>query len=444
MEAAIRNDLTHVDIDLYELDPQTSRGPGVLCFSEFGEPMLSIVRKISRHGCHVLALAAGPLVLNRGDDWCLLRAGASEVMSWKTDRAFADQINARLKRWTAIDQFTDSPLVCESLVGVSATWRTLVRGVVEAARFTRAPVLLMGESGTGKELLARLVHQLDDRVSGQRSSGRDLVTVDCTTLEPELSGSELFGHEKGAFTGAINSREGAFALADGATLFLDEVGELPIRLQTRLLRAVQEKTYKRVGGNVWQNTDFRLVCATNRDLPEAVERGEFRIDLYYRIASWVFHTPPLRERPEDILPLATHFLKTFWRGETALEFDLPVREYLQQRLYPGNVRDLCQLVQRIAQRHVGQGAVTIGDIPQDDRPLRGEPSFTWPDENLEKTLLQAITLGVGLKEISQATVETAIRIAVESEQGNLQRAAKRLGVTDRALQMRRASGTLTP
>src|SRR5262249_20244908 len=155
---------------------------------------------------------------------------------------------------------------------------------------------------------------------------------------------ELFGHERGAFTGAVNPREGAFALADGATLFLDEVGELPLRLQAQLLRAIQEKTYKRVGGNVWQTTDFRLVCATNRDLTDAVERGEFRGDLYSRIGGWVFRTPPLRERPEDILPLSTHFLSTFLPEETLPELDEPVREYFLRRPYPGNVRELRQLV----------------------------------------------------------------------------------------------------
>src|SRR5437763_9151048 len=132
---------------------------------------------------------------------------------------------------------------------------------MEAAFFTDAPVLSTGETGTGKELIARLVHSLD-----ARSKKRDLVVVDCTTIVPTLSGSEFFGHERGAFTGAVSTREGAFALADGGTLFLDEVGELPLTLQPRLLRVLQEHTYKRVGGNLWQEAKFRLVCATNRNL----------------------------------------------------------------------------------------------------------------------------------------------------------------------------------
>jgi transcriptional regulator with GAF, ATPase, and Fis domain len=193
---------------------------------------------------------------------------------------------------------------------------------------------------------------------------------------------------------------------------------------------------------VWQTTDFRLVCATNRDLAAAVDRGEFRVDLYYRIAGWVFRTPPLRERPEDILPLTAHFLEIFRSGEVPLEPEEPVREYLLHRKYPGNVRELRQLIQRIAHRHVGPGPITVGDIPEDDRPSGGELPHVWPDEHLGIAMTHAIDCGAGLKEISQVTTETAIRIAVQSEGGNLQRAAKRLGVTDRALQLRRASGAL--
>src|SRR4029450_8247587 len=160
--------------------------------------------------------------------------------------------------------------------------------------FSQVSVLIVGESGTGKELIARLIHDLDQR----RDKG-DFVVVDCTTIVPELSGSELFGHERGAFTGAVGTREGAFALADGGTLFLDEVGELPLPLQGQLLRVVQARMYKRVGGNHWHRTEFRLVCATNRDLAREVERDAFRSDFYYRIANWPCRLPPLGERRGD-------------------------------------------------------------------------------------------------------------------------------------------------
>src|SRR5262249_51814424 len=149
------------------------------------------------------------------------------------------------------------------LIGDSPAWRRLVRRIVEVARFTDAAVLITGETGTGKELVARLVHALDPR-----TTKRKLVLLDCTTIVPPLSGGAFFGHERGASTGATPTRDGAFALADGGTLFLDEVGELPLALQAELLRVVQEGTYKRVGSNEWRETQFRLVCATNRELLE--------------------------------------------------------------------------------------------------------------------------------------------------------------------------------
>jgi transcriptional regulator with GAF, ATPase, and Fis domain len=440
--SSILEDLALAGLRFSPYEARTSHAHGVLCFAEISEALLTWLRTI---GCttvgRVLALSTAASVLRGDDSWRLLHGGAAEVLAWSTGRAIANDIKARLDRWTAIDELVESRAVRELLVGHSPAWRSLIRRVVEAARFTRAPVLLTGESGTGKELLARLLHLLDGRALDQGTNRRELVTLDCTTIVRELSGSELFGHERGAFTGAVSARDGAFALADGGTLFLDEIGELPLHLQAQLLRAVQEKTYKRVGGNVWQTTDFRLVCATNRDLAEAATKGEFRLDLYYRIAGVVFRTPPLRDRREDILPLAHRFLKVFHSQEPPSEFDASVREYLLNRVYMGNVRDLRQLIQRIAHRHVGSGPITVGDIPEEDRPLEGERPRAWPD-GLEKAISQAITLGAGLKEINQVTADTAIRVAVEAEDGNLQRAAKRLGVTDRALQLRKASRAL--
>ena len=143
------------------------------------------------------------------------------------------------------------------------------------------------------------------------------------------------------------------------------------------------------------------------------------------------------------MALAVHFLKAVGSRESTPEFDSPVSEYILNRAYPGNIRELRQLVQRVAHRHVGPGPITVGDIPEDDRPVEGVLDHGWPDENLEKTIANAITLGAGLKEISKATIEAAIRIAMQAEKGNIQRAAKRLAVTDRALQLRRASGKIS-
>lgn len=438
--SGIRSALSAIGIRLDPLEESVPRAHGILCFSEFNDALLNMVRGVRRNGSgRVLALATSASVLSPSSTYRLLSAGASDVLSWHNPGTVARQIRARLARWSAIDEMAQSAAAKGLLVGESRAWLTLVRAIVEAAHFTGAPVLLMGESGTGKELLAQLIHHFDGRTSERRTSHRELVTVDCSTIVPELSGSELFGHERGAFTHAVNARDGAFALADGGTLFLDEVGELPPALQAQLLRAVQEKKYKRVGGNVWQTTDFRLVCATNRDLAALVEQGRFRLDLYHRIAGWVFQTVPLRDHREDILSLATHFLRAIWSSDAVPEFDSFVQEYLLSRQYPGNVRELRQVVERIAHRHVGPWPISAGDIPEQDFPTEENLQPSWPDEILEKTIADAVTLGVGLKEISQVTAETAVRIAIRSEKGNLQRAASRLGVTDRALQLRQAS-----
>jgi transcriptional regulator with GAF, ATPase, and Fis domain len=425
-------------IQLRKLEESANDTNGILCFSTITDELFEMLREI-RHkwSGRILALAASTAAVSVGLSWRLLHAGAAEVLTWDAEGLAARQASARLERWRIVDELADSAR--EFLIGDSLAWRAVIRRVVEAARFSSTPILLVGESGTGKELLARLVRSVDSRHRNGKVVGADTVTVDCSTLAPELSGSELFGHERGAFTGAVISREGAFALADGGTLFLDEIGELPLGLQAQLLRAVQEKTYKRVGGNVWQTSDFRLVCATNRDLEELVRRGQFRLDLYHRLAGWVLRTPPLRERRDDIIPLATHFLRKAGVSDDIPKFDPAARQYLLNRNYPGNVRELLQLVQRIAQLHVGPGAISAADIPEEDRPPGGEIMRAWPDENLERALADAVTMGITLREISQVTTDIAIRIAIHMENGNLQRAARLLGVTDRALQLRRAA-----
>ena len=283
--------------------------------------------------------------------------------------------------------------------------------------------------------MARLIHLLD-----ARPDKHDLVILDCSSITSELSGSEFFGHERGAFTGASNERQGAFALANGGTLFLDEIGELPLPLQAQLLRVIQERTYKRVGGNVWHSTSFRLICATNRDLQELVRCGGFRSDLYYRIAGCICHLPPLRERLEDIVPLAEHFLREATRTGNPPKLDVAVRNYLLQRDYPGNVRDLKQVLMRIMSWHTGERTVTIGSIPSDERPAGTQrDKVAWLDSNFEQQIHRAVLFGAGLKEIGRAAEEIAIRYAMTEENGNVHRAACRLGVTDRTLQLRRAT-----
>lgn len=417
--------------------PPRPDGFGLMVFGAVDSSVLHSVRIASRNSI-VLAIAVAERGLATFDMWTLLRAGAADVLVWPTLPPTAEQVAARLLRWDAVNQLAESASVANFVVGTSHAWRSMVRQVVEVAAFTQASILIVGESGTGKELVARLIHELD-----ARTDKRDLVVVDCTTITPELSGSELFGHERGAFTGAMNARDGAFALANGGTMFLDEIGELPLSLQAQLLRVIQEHKYKRVGSNAWQQTDFRLVCATNRDLTSAIASGAFRGDLYFRIAEWICRTPPLRERKEDILPLVSHFLAESDRHVPQPELDEPVREYLLSRDYPGNVRDLRQVVARLRHRHVGPGPITIGEVPAEERPGDTGSHHRWADGEFESAIRHALDLGISLKEIGQAAAETAIRLAIERESGNLHRAASRLGVTDRALQIRRANRRLS-
>ena len=410
-------------------------GPGIVCFDRYDPQFLGRVHGWSRGGAErLLAVALREGAGGRGAGWALLAAGAADVLGPATPERIASAAAARFLRWTAVDRLLDSRLVHRNLVGAGPAWRAALRRVVEIARFSDSAVLLGGESGTGKELVARLIHTLD-----ARPDRRELVIVDCTTVAPELSGSEFFGHERGAYTGATGPRDGAFALADGGTLFLDEIGELPLRLQGELLRVVQEGTYKRLGGDTWQTTRFRLVSATHRNLPDEVAAGRFRGDLYHRLAAWTCVLPPLRERREDVPALAERFLAERFGQASPPSLDPAVLDLLVARDYPGNVRGLKHLVGRIAARHVGDGPITFGDVPEDERPTAAGAPRGVAGELFERAARLALLGGMGLKEIGNAAAETAVRVALEREEGNVHRAARLLGVTDRALQLRRAA-----
>jgi transcriptional regulator with GAF, ATPase, and Fis domain len=364
----------------------------------------------------------------------LLSAGAGDVIALDSPDQTAELVMAIVSRWSLVDSIIESDLVIRNVIGSAGIWRRLLRQVVEAARFTQAPVIITGETGTGKELVARLVHTLDPK-----RHERNLIVVDCTTLQPELTGSELFGHQRGAFTGAVAPRDGALALADGGTLFLDEIGELPLVLQAQLLRAIQERIYKPVGGNTWMKSNFRLVCATNRDLKDEVAAGRFRSDLYYRIAGVACRTPPLRERVEDIPLLANHFLREALDGAPPPVLSPAVLEYVIARDYPGNVRDLRLLMQSMARSYIGTGSLTVRGIPEDQRQTSTtDETPAWRDEVFEQTVRRALMLGAPLKDIGRAAEEIAVRVVL-SETESTGEAARRLGVSPRAIQARRAS-----
>lgn len=434
-QSEIINTLSNVGLHTIKYNPEYSYkndtfGLGLIFF-ENSDPLLqNFLHKSSQQGLHyVIAIAVDDLLPNKVI-WELIQCGAADAFSLSRSNDMGNEIAARFKRWQDIDGIIESPFVKNNLIGKSRVWIKTLRQIIEIGRFTDVPILITGESGTGKELVARLIHNIDER-----RNRNSLVVLDCTTVVQELSGSEFFGHERGAFTGAVAQREGAFALADGGTLFLDEVGELPLKLQAELLRVVQELTYKRVGGNTWQRTDFRLICATNRNLLEQEERGNFRSDFYHRIATWTCHLPPLRNRVEDILPLSQHFLAKIYSNKEPPSMDHVVCEYLIKRDYPGNVRELNQLIRRIASHHVGDGPVTAGDIPECDRPQKDLETTDWQDVTFEQNIRRAILLGIKLKDITNAAEETAERIALSESNGKVPQAAKRLGINERTLQI---------
>jgi transcriptional regulator with GAF, ATPase, and Fis domain len=355
----------------------------------------------------------------------LLRAGALDVL--RASGEWALRVRKLIDHRHEIDRLMGLPMLRDNVAGQSTAWLSTLRQAVELSQST-ASVMLFGETGTGKELVARLIHGLDPR-----PQKRDLVVLDCTTVMAELSGSELFGHERGAFTGALTTREGVIAQAERGTLFLDEVGELPLGLQAQLLRVIQERTYRRVGADATRTLNFRLVCATHRDLEKDVQAGRFRADLYHRLAASTLRLPSLAQRGGDVLPLARFFLRQVSDG--ALDsFDDLVEEHLQRREFPGNVRELRQLIGRSFHRWTGPGPLGYASLPEEE--------WGAVDANLELELERAVRKAMAarlpLKEISRMAGDVAVRVAVEDAAGNLQKAASVLGVTDRALQLRRA------
>jgi DNA-binding NtrC family response regulator len=307
----------------------------------------------------------------------------------------------------------------ESLPGIVTAGGAMAEVLSTVARAAPAavPVLILGESGTGKELVARALHAASGRAAGP------FVAVNGASLSPTLLESELFGHERGAFTGAERARKGRFELASGGTFFLDEVGDLPPEVQVKLLRVLQEGTIERVGSAEPIPVDVRVVAATHRDLPAEVAAGRFREDLYYRLAVVAIEIPPLRRRRADIPLLAEHFLAK--HGAVAGARKQISREAMDRLIsydYPGNVRQLENVVQRSMVLARGE-LITTADLPPavTGRPAEGNGRSAEPGEDAP--------LPRRVEALERAAIEKALAV----EEGHQTRAASRLGISERAL-----------
>jgi Nif-specific regulatory protein len=321
------------------------------------------------------------------------------------ERAQLQDENALLKR--ELQQKYDF----RNIVGTSKEMRDVYEQIAQVAP-SGATVLIRGESGTGKELVAHAIHYNSPR------SSKPFVKVNCAALPESLIESELFGHEKGAFTGAVARKRGRFELAEGGTLFLDEIGDLSPAMQVKLLRALQEREFERVGGTETIKVNVRLITATNVDLEQAVSDGRFRSDLYYRLNVFSIYLPPLRERKTDILLLADHFLEKYGRqnGKRIKRISTPAIDMLMTYHWPGNVRELENVVERGTL--VCEGNVIHGyHLPPTLQTAEGSGTVT------KMSLDQAIN----------AFEKDLIQDALKTTRGNRARAARLLDTTERIL-----------
>ncbi len=313
------------------------------------------------------------------------------------------------------------------IIGKSSALQEVFRILAKVAP-SDSTVLVSGESGTGKELLVRALHRNSKRAD------KPFVPINCGAIPRELLESELFGHEKGAFTHAIRTKIGRFEMAHGGTVFLDEIGEMDLSLQVKILRVLQEREFERVGGSKTIKTDVRVVAATNRDLEEEVRKGTFREDLFYRLNVIPIALPPLRDRGDDVLVLASSFLKRFCanRRPCILEMSQEARDILSRYSWPGNVRELENFIERMSIL-CESDSIGLADIPDKilretgveipkRAPVLVDASFRWPE------LKDLRELQLGLKEFLDQAEERLLTEALGEVDGVKNKAAEVLGI----------------
>ena len=311
----------------------------------------------------------------------------------------------------------------QGIVGSSEAMQRIYDAIKKVAPAVTT-VLITGETGTGKELIANAIHRNSPR------KNNPFIKINCAAIAENLMESELFGYEKGAFTGAVSTKPGRFELADKGTLFLDEIGELPRDMQVKLLRVIQDQAFERVGGLRTIKVDVRLIAATNRNLLQDVKDGIFRDDLYYRLN--VFHTqvPPLREKREDILPLTDYFIEKFNKklDRTVMHVDSRVKEIFVRYGWPGNIRELENLIERLVLM-AGGDTIVLADIPAELKLAASAPQVSGTD-GLEKPFKDV------MKSHMEDVEKQAIVRCLEECGGNVTKAAQRLGLSRKGLQLK--------
>ena len=372
-----------------------------------GKPPICIL--MTAYGSEELAVDA----MKRGaDDYIAKGRLQIEELEMRIGRALRQQ-NLETEN-VSLRQQLDTKFGTENIIGESAPVREVLEIVKQVAP-TRATVLLRGESGTGKELIAKAIHLLSPRAKAP------LVTVHCAALSATLLESELFGHERGAFTGAHERRIGRFELAQGGTLFLDEIGEIDATIQIKLLRFLGERTFERVGSNKTLTADVRLITATNKNLEEQVKAGKFREDLFFRLRVVEIVLPPLRERAGDIPLLAQSFLREFAseNSKPAKDFTADAMEALLQYFWPGNVRELRTAIEHAVVLSRGE-RITLRDLPASVKS--GGQVAAAPQKLLAQNELT----------VKEAEKQLIIR-ALKDNAGNRTLAAKKLGMSRRTM-----------
>jgi PAS domain S-box-containing protein len=327
--------------------------------------------------------------------WCLvrynpLRDDQGHIIRWyatSTDIEERKRAEERMRGENlALREQIDQAFMFEEIVGSSPALQAVLSSIVKVAP-TDSTVLITGETGTGKELIARAIHKHSQR------AGQPFISVNCASIPSSLIASELFGHEKGAFTGAVQRRQGRFELAHSGTIFLDEVGDLPLETQVSLLRVLQERKFERVGGNQVLGTDVRVIAATNRDLTAAIAAGAFRSDLFYRLNVFPIEVPPLRKRKEDIPILVEYFVKRYAEkaGKQIRRIDMNTLELCQSYPWPGNIRELQNIVERSVILSSGETFWIEEAWLANPEPTRKESLAPMPEalQNQEREMIEA-------------------------------------------------------